>query len=430
MHQKFVLPNGLTVVHRKLEGYQSLAIGVWVKVGSVYETPETNGMSHFIEHMIFKGTKRRSAKDISLQIDQIGGEINAYTAKECTCYYTKTLGSDIDIALDLLSDIVFHPLLLDGHIDIEKIVIEDEINMYEDAAEELVSDLLQGVTFGKHPLALSILGTKETLNTFNSENLRAFYQMFYVPSNMVLSIAGQYDETTLYDQILKHFGAIESGRLLPPQIIQKPNFHQGFVFKKKENEQVQVSIDFPGIPFEHERSYDMTLLSNVFGGTNSSILFQSIREERGLSYSVFSEPCFYDQVGTLNVSFSVSKEHLEETLGLVFEGIKTLETSGLSEETIEHAKAQLRGSVMLGLEGSDHVMDWIGRVEMFSHKEKDLDAIINKINRIEASGVKSLYKTIFSKGIFSMAIVGDLSSNEVKKLYSKFSNAFRRHHEN
>lgn len=420
MHQKFKLDNGITVVHQPLEGYKSLSIGVWIKVGAAYETAENNGISHFIEHMVFKGTKSYTAKDISLIIDGVGGEINAYTAKECTCFYTKTLGDHMEIALKLLSELVLYPSFEQEHIDVEKVVIEDEINMYEDSAEELVSDLLQTVTFGNHALSRPILGTKETINSFTKDELLAYYKAFYTPENMIISISGNYQVKELEHLVKTYFDMPFSDRPVVSLNKEVPIFNTGFVCSNKENEQIQVSLDFPGIPFEDPSSYDMTLLSNLLGGTNSSLLFQQIREEKGLSYSIYSEPCFYDEVGTLNISFGASKENVDQIMGLIFDIIQNKLYPAINPETLNHAKDQLKGSVVLGMEGTEHVMDWIGRIELFAHTEKDMDAVIKKIDAISLEGVQNLYKKVFESGAYSLAIVGDISEKDVKKLYKKY----------
>lgn len=421
VHQKYTLSNGMTVVHHPMKGYKSLSIGVWVKVGACYENEANNGISHFIEHMVFKGTKNYSAKDISLIIDGIGGEINAYTAKECTCYYTKTLGEHMEVALRLLSDLVFHPTFDVEHIDIEKVVIEDEINMYEDSAEELVSDLLQSVTFKNHALSRPILGTKESISTFTKEKLTAFYQQHYRPENMIISIAGNYEPKELQRLMNQYFANQPSIAMSEKLKVPAPKFQSGYKFSVKDNEQVQVSMDFPGIPFEDAHSYDMTLLSNLLGGTNSSLLFQKIREEKGLSYSIYSEPCFYDEVGTLNIAFGASKENVEPIMDLVFDIIDHELYHTLNEEMLTHAKDQLKGSVSLGMEGTEQVMDWIGRVELFSHTEKDIDAVLSRINAITLEGVQGLYNKVFGSEQFSLAIVGDMQEKEIKRIYNKYN---------
>jgi predicted Zn-dependent peptidase len=413
----------MVLVCQKLEGYKSVTIGVWVKTGSSYEAKHENGMSHFIEHMVFKGTESRSAKDIAMEIDGIGGEINAYTAKECTCYYTKTMGADLEVGLDILSDITIHPSFLSDNIETEKTVILDEISMYEDSAEELVDDIINEITFKNHPLSLPILGTKETIMSFTREKVIEFYEKHYRPDNMIISVAGDFDFEALESLANKYFGVYKRAAQSEPEMTLKPEFNWGCNSKKKDFEQIQVAIEFPGIPFDHELSYDMTLLSNLFGGTNSSRLFQSIREDRGLAYSIYSEPSFYDEIGTLSVSFGVAKENLKETIKILSREINRLITEGFSEKEIDHAKSHLRGSFVLGLEGSDQHMDLIGRIELFAHKEKSVADMLKKIETVSLEGVQTLIRHCFTSGDFSLAIVGDIANEEVEKLYGVMKNS-------
>ena len=248
------LKNGLTVVTQKLEGYKSISIGVWIKTGSSYENYMNNGISHFIEHMVFKGTKRFTAKEIASIIDGIGGEINAYTAKECTCFYTKTLSSDVHIALDILSDMMIAPTFLPEHIETEKTVIIDEINMYEDAAEEMVIDCLNEVTFKGHPLSYPILGTKETVSSFTQSQIFDYFKQYYQPNNMVLAIAGNFDENDLNTLIMQYFGKLEANENTLNHIVMDPQYNCDYASRKKDFEQIQVAISFPGIRFDHELS--------------------------------------------------------------------------------------------------------------------------------------------------------------------------------
>ncbi len=423
MVKKIQLDNGMILVCQKLEGYKSVTIGVWVKTGSSNETKLENGMSHFIEHMVFKGTESRSAKDIAMEIDGIGGEINAYTAKECTCYYTKTMGADLEVGLDILSDITTHPSFIIDNIETEKTVILDEISMYEDSAEELVDDIINEITFRNHPLSLPILGTKETIMSFDKEKVVKFYEKHYRPDNMIISVAGDFDFEELESKANKYFGTFNRISSVESAVAQKPEFNWGFNSKKKDFEQIQVAIEFPGIPFDHELSYDMTLLSNLFGGTNSSRLFQSIREDRGLAYSIYSEPSFYDEIGTLSISFGVAKENLKETIKILSREINQLISEGFSETEIEHAKSHLRGSFVLGLEGSDQHMDLIGRIELFAHKEKSVADMLKKIETVSLEGVRTLVRHCFTSGEFSLAVVGDITINEVEKLYGVMKNS-------
>ena len=363
MHKKMQLDNGLTLVYEKLDGYKSISIGVWVKTGSAHENETNNGISHFIEHMMFKGTKRRSAKEIASVIDGIGGELNAYTAKECTCFYTKTLTLDYEIALDVLSDMMMHATFLEEHIETEKTVIIDEISMYEDAAEEIVVDILNEITFKGHPLAYPILGTKETVSRFTQQSLVDYFDTYYHADNMVISVAGNFDETDLLEKVNTYFGNLRKVSMPNMPCYPDPVYNWTFESKKKDFEQIQVAISFPGIKFDHDLSYEMMVLSNILGGTNSSRLFQTIREDRGLAYSIYSEPNFYDALGTFCISFGVSKENLKETMSLIVSEINLLKEHLITHEALEHAKNHLRGSFFLNLEGSDNYMDMIGRID-------------------------------------------------------------------
>ncbi|MDH8676578.1 pitrilysin family protein [Fusibacter bizertensis] len=420
MHNKVQLDNGLTVVYEKLEGYKSISIGIWVKTGSAFENEDNNGISHFIEHMLFKGTKNRSAKEIASLIDGIGGEINAYTAKECTCFYTKTLSLDFEVGLDILSDMILNSTFNAEHIETEKTVIIDEINMYEDAAEEMVIDLINEITFKDHPLSYPILGTKKTVNSFNHHMIRAYFDTYYVAENMVISIAGDFDEVDLLEKVDYYFKSLKKSTSPLQDHRINPTYNWGVESRKKDFEQIQVAVNFPGIKFDHELSYEMMVLNNILGGTNSSRLFQSIREDRGLVYSIYSEPNFYDALGTLCISFGVSKENLKETLMLVADEINKIKLHRISNEAMEHAKNHLRGSFFLNLEGSDNYMDMIGRIELFAHREKNIDDMLYKISNIQLDGVLELIGSCLDTSQIALAIVGDIEAQETTLLYEEF----------
>lgn len=420
MHSKIQLENGVKVVYQKLEGYKSVSVGAWIKTGSIHETADNNGISHFIEHMLFKGTAHRTTYEISQTIDDLGGEINAFTSKDCTCFYTKLLSDHIETGIDLLADMLYHSTFDIDAIETEKNVIIDEINMYEDSSEDLVDDLLTQVVFNKHPLALPILGTKETVKALTREKLLSYFEDHYHPSKLVVSIAGDFEETQVLDIVNKYFGILSTKPLTVIEEVQVPELHWGMIGREKENEQVQVSIDFPGISYEDERNYEMMLLSNIFGGTNSSMLFQTIREQLGLTYSIYAQPSFYDHVGTLNITFGSSKENITQTLDGIVDEIQKLKETGISLEQIQSGKAHLKGSFLLGLEGTDHYMDLIGRIELFNHLEKDVPAMISKIENITGETIDGLINHCFGSGKCAMAIVGDVRDQEVKTYYQHF----------
>lgn len=417
MVEKFKLSNGLTVVYQRLAGYKSVSIGVWVKTGSARETTDNNGISHFIEHMVFKGTQNRTASDIARAIDGVGGEINAYTAKECTCFYTKTLKDDLVLSLDLLSDMVINPLFDTAHIETEKTVIIDEINMYEDASEELADDLMHEILFKDHALSLPVLGTKENISGFTRDMILSYYSRYYVAENMVLSIAGEFNPDELIQHIEHYFGSLKSGKdfLLTSKSI--PEHHWDYKFKNKDFEQLQIVMSFPGIPFDDPLSYEMTLLNNILGGSNSSMLFQEVREKLGLTYSIYSEPTFYDDIGILEISFGVSKEKAKDALKAICKVICIIKGKTFTREDVAHGKSHLKGSFVLGLEGTDQYMDLIGRIELFAHKEKTMEDMIEKIEKASLDGVFTLIDHVFGQNNLSMAFVGEINEKEAADLY-------------
>ena len=422
LHLKKQLNNGVNIVYQYLEGYKSVSIGAWIKTGSINETVLNNGISHFIEHMLFKGTKTRTTHDLSQIIDDLGGEINAFTAKDCTCFYTKLLSEHIETGVELLADMLSNSTFDADAIETEKNVIIDEINMYEDSSEDVVDDLLTKVVFGDHPLALPILGSKETVKNFTRDDLIQYFHEYYQPKQLVISIAGNFDESEMLALMDKHFGTLENFNDPKPECRSIPKLNYDVIAKEKEIEQVQVSIDFPGISYEDERNYEMMLLSNIFGGTNSSMLFQTVREKYGLTYSIYSQPSFYDYVGTMNITFGASKENLEQALNCIVDEIRKLRKKGITKSQIDAGKAHLKGSFLLGLEGTDHYMDLIGRIELFNHLEKDVPAMISKIEGITGETLDTLIQHCFGSGHCAMAVVGDVPEETIKMYYHKFNN--------
>jgi predicted Zn-dependent peptidase len=370
--------------------------------------------------MLFKGTTSHSTYEISQIIDDLGGEINAFTAKDCTCFYTKLLSNDLETGIALLSDMLSQSVFDPEAIETEKNVIIDEINMYEDSSEDVVDDLLTSLVFGEHAMALPILGNKVSVKRLTRDSLLAYFHQFYQPSAMVISVAGAFEETEMLALMETYFGSLANDRDAIVPEVDVPEMHWDFVCRTKDVEQVQVSIDFPGISYEDDRNYEMMLLSNIFGGTNSSMLFQSVREQNGLSYGIYAQPSFYDHVGTMNVTFGASKENLSQTLTCIAEEIGKLKANGITKQQIDSGKAHLKGSFLLGLEGTDHYMDLIGRIELFNHLEEDVPAMLEKIEAITGETLDELIDLCFHSGKCAMAVVGDLKAAEARHYYDEF----------
>ncbi|MCX7772819.1 MAG: insulinase family protein, partial [Clostridia bacterium] len=281
MYKEIVLDNHLTVIYECLSHLKSVSFGVWIGTGSRHETYENNGVSHFIEHMVFKGTHKRSAKEIACEMDRIGGQINAFTGKDCTCFYAKTLDSDLETAVDILSDMLFSSVFDPNHIETEKKVVLEEINMYEDDPEELVHDLLTEEIWSEGPLGFPILGTRQSLERIDRNTILDYMSYHYIPDNCILSVVGNFEEEKLLELIRQYFGIwkpLTYCRYSP----ELPHFKRSFLLKEKDTEQTHICLGFNGIRMSDERIFPLMVLNNIIGGGMSSRLFQSIREELGL----------------------------------------------------------------------------------------------------------------------------------------------------
>src|SRR5699024_9915733 len=283
--QKHTCKNGVRTVLENIPTVRSVTIGIWVLAGSRNETKQTNGISHFLEHMFFKGTKTRTAQDIAEAFDSIGGQVNAFTSKEYTCYYARVLDSHKEYALDILADMFFNSKFDEEEMAREKKVILEEIKMSEDTPDDIIHDLLANAAYDGHPLGYPILGTEEHLNSFTSDSLRNYIREKYVPENIVISVAGNVDEAFI-SKVEEHFGSFESEA--SPTHLLIPDFHSKSVRRQKDTEQAHLCMGYPGLPVGDEQVYSLILMNNVLGGSMSSRLFQEVRENRGLAYPVFS----------------------------------------------------------------------------------------------------------------------------------------------
>lgn len=407
MYQMRSLPNGLRVVSERLPFFKSLSIGLWIGGGSVSESPDNNGISHFIEHMIFKGTDKYSAKDIADIIDGIGGQINGFTAKESTCFYVKVIDEHIDVALEVLSDMVLSPRFDEEDIQREKTVILEEIHMAEDSPEDLVQELMSQAFFGSHPLGLPILGNEQTIMNMNRERILEHYNKWYAPANAVLAIAGNYDDDRLMEYVDKYFGkwdnASDSKPVFPIHSV-KPNL----LIKEKPIEQVHCCISVEGIKQDDPDMYALLALNNILGGSMSSRLFQKIREERGMAYSVFTYPSFYPNTGMFSIYAAVSPSQIDGVIYLIENEISDLLKNGVSYQEYKRAKDQLKGNYVLGLESTSNRMSALGRAELIMDRIYTPDQILQKIEAITQEQINDVINRLFSTDIRCAAFVGSI----------------------
>ena len=417
MFQKNSLINGIRVVTEHISYVNSVSIGVWVKVGSRHESLANNGVSHFIEHMLFKGTKNRTAKEIANSIDKIGGQLNAFTSKEVTCYYAKVLDSHFDIALDVLADMLLHSNFTEEDIEKEKGVVIEEIGMYEDTPEDLVHDLFTQGVWSENPLGMSILGTDETLGRMTRKDILEYFNSSYTPENIVISVVGNFNQGEILEKIRKYFEDVTCEKNCNIAI-ERPDFSSKYIVRSKETEQIHLCVGFNGVDVTNKGFYPMLIMNNVFGGAMSSRLFQKIREERGLAYSVFSYPSSFQDSGLFSIYAGMKASQLKTVSELVMEEINSIITNGISEEELFDSKEQLKGSYILGLESTSGRMISIGKSELLLNKINSPAEILEKIDKVDMSSVNDIIKTVFDTKKMGAAIIGSVDKDmDLKGLF-------------
>ncbi len=403
------LDNGITVVMEKMPSVRSVSFGIFVKNGSRNENNKTNGISHFIEHLMFKGTKNRSAKQIADDMDSVGGQINAYTTKEYTCYYTKTLDTHFDMALDVLADMYFNSLFSDEDISKERNVIIEEINMYEDAPEEVGYDILQGAIWKGNSLSFPILGTEKSISGFDNVSIKNYYREHYRTDNTVLSVAGNFEKDKIIDEIKKYFGKFESldkETILKNSVYEKPSYFKSDVKKEKDIEQLHLTMCFPGVKVGSDESYALAAVNTIFGGGMSSRLFQRIREERGLVYTVYSFSSNFSDSGIFGIYAALSPNHFNQVYELILNEISELKKEKITKEQLAKTKEQLKSNFILSLENSSSRSSNIGRSMLLLNKINEVDDIIEKVNGVSLENVENIIEKIFNLENMSISLVG------------------------
>jgi predicted Zn-dependent peptidase len=401
MIKKYTCQNGVRIVLENIPTVRSVAIGVWIGTGSRNEIPENNGVSHFLEHMFFKGTKTRTAREIAESFDSIGGQVNAFTSKEYTCYYAKVLDTHAKFALDVLADMFFHSTFVEEELMKEKNVVLEEIKMYEDTPDDIVHDLLSKAIYENHSLGYPILGTEETLATFSGDTLRQYMHDNYTPENVVISIAGNIEETFI-SEVEKYFGSYEAGKDKKEE--QKPVFHTNQMARKKETEQAHLCLGFEGLQVGHDDIYSLIVLNNILGGSMSSRLFQEVREQRGLAYSIFSYHSSFQDSGIVTIYGGTGASQLDVLFETIKETLEKLKSEGITEKELNNSKEQLKGSLMLSLESTNSRMSRNGKNELLLKEHRTLDEIIRQIDDVQMEGVNELANSIFDEQ-FSVSLI-------------------------
>src|SRR5277367_2682898 len=406
------LANGLRVITEAMPHVRSVSVGIWISSGSRRETADENGLSHFIEHMLFKGTANRSAEDIARSVDSIGGNLDAFTAKEMVCFNTKVLDEHLPIALDVLSDLVLNPSFRDEDIEKEKGVILEEIKMDADSPDYLVHEIFSSNFWKDHSLGKPILGTRETVKRFNQALVQDYYRSVYTPANLLITAAGNLTHERLVSLARERFESLAVAAPEPPQAV--PTTHARVSLKsKKDLEQVHVCLGVPSYPIPHKDRFACYVLNTMLGGGMSSRLFQNIRERQGLAYAVFSELNPYSDTGCLSVYAGTSLESAKQVVESVLKEFTDLKQQLAPAEEVRRAKDHLKGSLMLSLESTSSRMSNLARQEMHFRRFFSLDELVESIETVTAADVQRVAQKFFEQKNVALTVLGNLDGFKI-----------------
>ena len=407
--RRTTLPSGLRVVTEFVPGVRSVAVGVWAAVGSVDESANQAGCSHYLEHLLFKGTTRRSALDISAAIDARGGEMNAFTAKEYTCFYARVLDADTELALDVLADMITSSTVRAADVDAERSVVLEEIAMRDDDPADAVHDLFDGALFGDGPLGRPVIGTTASIQALSRRTVHAYYRRHYRADSLVLSVAGRVDHARVVASARRAFAGLEPGapaRRTPAQSAPaERTAADRVVLGARTAEQAHLVLGLPGLARSDPRRYTLAVLNAVLGGGMSSRLFQAVREQRGLAYSVYSYVAGHQATGGLGVYAGVHPRRLSDCLEVITAELDAVAADGLSGEELDRGRGQVAGSIALGLEDSGSRMSRVGKAEMLGEELVGLDTVLARVAAVSADDVATLAAQLFAAPR-TLAVVG------------------------
>jgi predicted Zn-dependent peptidase len=409
--RRTVLPGGLRVVTETMPGVRSATVGAWVGVGSRDESPKLSGASHFLEHLLFKGTPTRSAMDISIALDTVGGEFNAFTAKEYTCFHARVLDQDLPLAVDVLGDMITSSLITAEDVEAEREVILDEIAMHDDDPDDVVHNLYAEKAWGASPLGRPIAGTVSSIESLTRAQITRYYRTRYRPDNIVVAAAGNVDHASVVRLVKKAFGragflADTDARPQPPRQAERPKrTAAGEISLSRPFEQVNLVLGVNGLVRTDDRRYALGVLNAVLGGGTSSRLFQEVRERRGLAYSVYSFASHYTDSGMFGVGVGCLPARMEDVLEVVRTEMQRLADQGISDEELERGKGQLRGGLVLSMEESGTRMSRIAKAELLYDELPGIDEVIGRIDSVTAAEVQLLAKELFAQPE-TLAVVG------------------------
>jgi predicted Zn-dependent peptidase len=410
--RRYQLPNGIEVITERIPHFRSVSIGIWIRAGSVNETPEINGVSHLLEHLFFKGTKTRTARQIGEALEGMGGMANAFTSREYTCIYARTLDTHLDVAVELLADLLLNSTFRD--LDKEKAVVAEEIQSYVDTPDEHVHDLLCSAMWRRHPLGFPITGSKKALARLDRKVVRAYYRRWYVPSNVVIAVAGGFESEALRRLVKRHFSGLNGSEHRPGY--ERPGVRAGNRTYHRQIGQAHLCLALPAVRADDKKRYPANLLANILGGSSISRLYQRIREDEGLAYSVNSFLSSYENAGALGVYAAVRPSQAQRTLDIIIEEMSLMKKRKVSPKELQIAKEQLKGSIVLSLENTSGRMMRLARSILTLGRVENLKTIMDKIEAVTAEEIKELAREFFRDDALNLVALGPLKKLRVREL--------------
>jgi len=403
LYNKTILDNGIPIVSEKIPSANSVCLGVWVKVGSRYENSDNNGISHFIEHMLFKGSKKRSSFEIAKSIESVGGSLNAFTGRELTCYFVHVLSKELPMAVEILSDIIKNPLFNSSDIINEKNVVLEEINSVEDTPEELIYEHFQKNLFYKHPLGFSVLGESKNIKRFNRKNLRDFWKRNYTSDRIVVAVSGDVDHQKVTKLVEKYFSFSRGNKKIKfKSKISKGNKRTVI---EKNISQAHICIGNIGVPYCEKEKYPLMVLTTLIGGGMSSRLFQTIREKRALAYSIYSFAEFLSDSGIFGIYVGTDKDKIEKVINLIKSELKKLCEKKISTREINQFKSQLAGNLILGLESVSSRMVRLAKIELYLQKYYYLEEVLKEINSVNSEEILTISNKVLNEKDLNITIL-------------------------
>lgn len=405
MIKNWTLKNKAKLIVEEIPYLKSAAVGIYIKVGSRHERPELAGGSHFIEHMLFKGTPSRTAREIAESFEGIGGQLNAFTAKEYTCVYARTLDENLETGMEILFDMIFNSSFVSRDFETEKQVVIEEINMYEDTPDDLIHDVFAQKMWPGHPMGSPILGTLDTVANFNRDQIYDFYRTSYVPANMVIAVAGNVDSERVKDQVERHLQEQNADDADLPQI--SPGLSARFAnLINKDTEQVQICLGVPGISYLDERRFSQNIMNSILGGGMSSRLFQSLREELGLAYSVYSSPANYSDTGAYSIYIGTGPGKLGKFFESLYHELDKFTREGVRDEEIHRTKQLIKSSMYLGLESVMNRMSRLGKSLLMYDRLVTVEEVMERIQAVDRDQVNRFAAEVLDWKQFSLAAIG------------------------